>query len=219
MIDLERSLFEQAHNQRRQTDHGPMAKTLADLVRYREIIRHHQPTVLVETGTWTGASAHWFGRQMDQALPRPGRGRGDGAPPAPVVVTVDVQEATIVQGHPYTLLCPRGDSTDPELVERIRGALVPEDRVMVVLDSDHQAEHVARELDLYAPLVTPGQYLVVEDTLCRWVVGWTGKGTPADALDAFWATPASEAFELDEELEDMMPDTQHPGGWLRRRAA
>ena len=35
---------------------------------------------------------------------------------------------------------------------------------MVILDSDHTRDHVLRELELYAPFVTQGCYLVVEDT-------------------------------------------------------
>ena len=35
---------------------------------------------------------------------------------------------------------------------------------MVILDSDHSQTHVRAELEAYAPLVTPGCYLIVEDT-------------------------------------------------------
>jgi cephalosporin hydroxylase len=40
---------------------------------------------------------------------------------------------------------------------------------LVVLDSDHSAEHVRNELELYAPLLRVGDWLVVEDTN----IGWT----------------------------------------------
>ena len=35
--------------------------------------------------------------------------------------------------------------------------------VMVILDSDHRRSHVAAELELYAPLVTLGSYVLVQD--------------------------------------------------------
>ena len=36
--------------------------------------------------------------------------------------------------------------------------------VMVILDSDHSEDHVAKELEKYHSLVTKGNYLVVEDS-------------------------------------------------------
>jgi cephalosporin hydroxylase len=47
-----------------------------------------------------------------------------------------------------------------QVAERAAGA----GPVLVVLDSDHRRDHVLAELRAYAPLVTPGSYLVVEDT-------------------------------------------------------
>ena len=58
----------------------------------------------------------------------------------------------------------RGDSLSPPVLERVRRAADEAHSVMVVLDSWHGYEHVRRELAAYHALVTPGQYLVVQDT-------------------------------------------------------
>lgn len=220
MIDLEKSLYEQRHEQRRETSHGPMAKTLADLVRYKELIRATRPTLVIETGTWTGASAHWFGYQMVQ--------EGSGAGGAKLgVVTIDLHPAPGLrlfrESREGYGICPlAGSSTDRspggpwELAAGI--ASLTEMRTMVVLDSDHSAAHVLEELELYGPLVSPGCYLVVEDTITRHMAGNGGYvGSPADAVDWYLEDHAGQ-FEADDALEDLLPTTQNPGGWLRRAA-
>jgi cephalosporin hydroxylase len=58
-----------------------------------------------------------------------------------------------------------GSSTDTVVVDQVKALIGPDDKVMVVLDSDHSKDHVLAELRAYGPLVTPGQYLVVADTL------------------------------------------------------
>ena len=37
------------------------------------------------------------------------------------------------------------------------------ERVFVILDSNHGRDHVAAELEAYAPFVTPGSYIVATD--------------------------------------------------------
>lgn len=210
MIDLPGSLEDQRAGQRRDTDHGPMCKTISDLTRYVDVLRTARPQILLETGTWTGASAHWFGSQIVRV----------GGGPA-LVITIDTQptpDLLVTFDGPGYVLCPLvGSSIDPHVVALTKKIVesAGDVRVMVVLDSDHSAAHVLAELDAYAELVTPGQYLVVEDTITRHMPNQAGyDGSPADAVDTW--LPAHPAFVVDEEIEDLLPRTQHPGGWLRR---
>jgi len=43
----------------------------------------------------------------------------------------------------------------------------PAGPVLVILDSGHSREHVARELESYAPLVTKGSYIVATDGIMK----------------------------------------------------
>src|SRR5262245_14392075 len=121
--------------------HDGMLKLPADLERYEQIIVRTRPEVIVETGTWTGASAAWF---ADYGVD---------------VITVDITRP--VTGRAGVTMI-EGDSIDPDVVEKVR-RLVDRRRCMVSLDSVHDAPHVAEEIELYGSLVTPGCYLVVED--------------------------------------------------------
>lgn len=56
-----------------------------------------------------------------------------------------------------------GKSTDAHIVEAISRAAAGASRVLVLLDSDHGAQNVAREIELYCKkFVTVGSYCVVE---------------------------------------------------------
>jgi cephalosporin hydroxylase len=73
---------------------------------------------------------------------------------------------------------------------------------------------VAEELRVWADLVSPGCYLVVEDTALgtQYLPGWGGSLEAAER----WL-PAHPDFEVDRSREKFLV-TLHPGGWLRRRA-
>jgi cephalosporin hydroxylase len=57
-----------------------------------------------------------------------------------------------------------GSSTDDKIVRHVKEQISQTDKVMVILDSDHHKEHVLKELRIYGPLVTRGNYLIVEDS-------------------------------------------------------
>lgn len=87
---------------------------------------------------------------------------------------------------------------------------------LVTLDSDHDALHVEAELEAYASLVTPGSYLVVEDTAVD-VYGIDAEfypnGGPGVAVERFLERDSH--FSPDRTCERFMLG-MNPGGWLRR---
>ena len=89
---------------------------------------------------------------------------------------------------------------------------------MVLLDSNHQAHHVLEELRMYGPMVSPGSYLIVEDTHLDGVpvAPQFGPG-PMTALVQYLDSGGADLFEQDPTREVYLL-TQNPGGWLKRKA-
>ena len=83
-----------------------------------------------------------------------------------------------------------------------------------ILDSDHTEAHVSRELELLAPYVTPGSYLIVEDTNINGHPTYPTFGPgPYEAVSTFLR--AHPEFVVDTAREKFLM-TFNPGGFLRR---
>lgn len=110
-----------------------------------------------------------------------------------------------------------GSSTHPGIVEAIRSQIKDGERVLVILDSDHSKQHVLAELRAYNSFVTPGSYLIVEDTNRHGyhLAGGLPEGGPAEAVEEFMQE--NDEFEVDTSREDKFLMTFNPGGWLRRK--
>jgi cephalosporin hydroxylase len=128
------------------------------------------------------------------------------------VITIDITDRGRPPHPRITYL--RGFSTSPDIVATVKNAITPSERVMVVLDSDHSAENVRKELRTYGPLVTVGAYLVVEDTNINGHPVLTGYGPgPAEALEDFLKTDSG--FVRDPSRERFLL-TFNPGGFLKK---
>jgi len=181
----------------------PVLKNPMDLWVYQDILWARRPTLVIETGTAYGGSALWFARQFD----RLGVGH---------VVSIDVEPAPDLPSHPRITFLTRS-SLDPSLLDALRPIAAGHPRVMVVLDSDHSAGHVTAELEAYHEWVTPGQYLVVEDTNINGrpvPMTWGGGPGPGVAVDR-WLTTHPD-FARDPACERYLLKF-FPGGWLRRQ--
>lgn len=154
-------------------------KLPSDMWSYQEIIVERRVQWVVETGTRHGGATLFFADLLD-SMSANGK-----------VLSLDITHDAV---HPSARSNPRvelllGDSGSPDLSERIASRL-PEDRgpVFMILDSDHSAVHVYRELRRLVPLLRSGDYLVVEDTIVNGhpVRPEHGPG-PWEALDRFLA--------------------------------
>lgn len=181
----------------------PILKNPLDLWVFQELIWDLQPTLIIETGTAYGGSALFFA----DMLARRGQGR---------VVSVDIEPHDTLPSHPRVSYVT-GSSTDSRIVHAIWQVAATHPRVMVVLDSDHSKTHVTAELSAYAPMVTAGQFLVVEDTnidgrpiLDGWMGGQPGPGAAVDA----WLPDHPEFAP--EVLAERFMVSHYPGGWLRK---
>jgi len=130
------------------------------------------------------------------------------------VVTIDVKERPQRPAHPRITYLT-GSSTAREIVREVEDRARSADSVLVLLDSDHSEAHVREELRLYSPLVTPGSYLIVEDTNVNGhpVTFDYGPG-PMEAVETFLSERSD--FEVDRSRERLLM-TFNPEGFLRRR--
>ena len=166
----------------------PIRKYPTDLWVYEEIIRLTEPDVIVETGSFKGGSAAWFAQFAG-------------------VISVDKDPPT-TKDHWVTYL--QGDSAD--MASKVAD-LVDGQKCLVSLDSDHNAAHVLRELEAYAPIAT--DYLIVEDTAVD-AYGFDSypDGGPGVAVKT-WLREHKE-WKPDAHCDRFMLG-MNPGGWLKRK--
>lgn len=197
----------------------PIIQLPEDMVRTQEVLFAVQPDVIVETGVAHGGSLIYYAslcKAMD-------RGR---------VVGVDIEirphNRTAIEAHPLasfiTLL--EGDSVAPQTLEQVKALVKPGEKVLVLLDSCHTKAHVLNELQAYAPLVTPGSYIVATDGIMGDL-----QGAPRTQPDWSWNNPRDAAREFAAATPDFVVEepafpfnegvvteriTCWPGAFLRR---
>ena len=129
------------------------------------------------------------------------------------MVTIDIRDRASEVEH-SRLSKIVGSSADPAIRDLVLGQAPSDEPVLVILDSDHNAEHVLAELRLWGDVVTPNSYLIVEDTTINGhpVLPGFGPG-PGEAVTSFLSERPD--FTVDDSREKFLI-TWNPGGYLRR---
>jgi len=184
----------------------PLLQNPADNQEMQEVLFDIKPDVIIEAGTYAGGTALYYATIMDQFKPEC------------KIFTIDIgpriQDAPKYEVWKKHVIAITGSSTDPAIVDRVTKQIPKGAVVLVTLDSDHSKDHVYQELKIYSQLVTPGSYLVLQDTNINGhpVFKEFGPG-PMEALNEFLAE--NHEFTSDLSREKYM-DTFYPKGWLKR---
>ena len=198
----------------------PIIQLPEDLIRIQEVIYQLKPDVIIETGIAHGGSLIFYAslcKAMD-------KGRVIG-----IDIDIRPHNRNAIEIHELFPLITmvEGSSVAPEVVQQVKDMVKPDEKVLVLLDSNHTKAHVLAELEAYYSLVTLGSYIVATDGVMKDVYD-TPRGRPE------WITdhPTAAALEFvnhHPEFEIEQPNwpfsesdltgniTHWPGGWLKRK--
>jgi cephalosporin hydroxylase len=168
---------------------------------YQEIIYETRPDVIVEIGNSSGGSALYLAHLCDLL----GKGR---------IIGLDITHDKVpefVKQHPRITLIEADACQVFARVERLIGN---DERTLVIEDSSHTYENTLDALRLYSKLVKPGDYFIVEDSICHHGLSVGPNPGPYEAIEAF--VRENTDFEIDRGREHFHI-TWNPTGFLRRK--
>lgn len=198
----------------------PVIQNPEDIVRTQEVIYNVKPTVIIETGVAHGGSLILYASLF--------KGMGINGRVIGVDIEIRKHNREAIEAHelfPMITLI-EGSSTEPEIVAEVGALLKPDDRVLVILDSNHTKAHVAAELEAYYHFVSPGSYIVATDgsmemlyDVPRGTSSWI-RDNPSEAAREF--AKAHSEFSLAQpewpfnESKLKKNITHWPDAWLKR---
>jgi cephalosporin hydroxylase len=201
----------------------PVWQMPEDLLRLQQIVFEVKPKWIIETGTKFGGSAIFFSSLLKLL------GSENGG-----VITADLtrysEAVETFRSHPHAGLVRTaivGDAASEAVFDQAAAAMKgDEGSTLVFLDDNHNADHVYREMVQYSTLVTPGNYLIVADTVFEDLAG-TPVGTPTEKYpDVEKSNPRVAVNRFLSERNDFVRDERFVGkglsnfsdGFLRRVA-
>lgn len=191
----------------------PMIQLPADIVAVQEVIWKTKPDVIIETGVAWGGSILMYASLMQLY----GKGKVIG-----IDLNLHDHVKDQVMSYPFsqriTLL--KGSSTDQSILNKVKSLIKADDKVMIILDSNHTHDHVLDELRNYGPLVTKGQYALISDTIVEDIPvqthrprPWGPGNNPKTAVKAYLSEV--DRFEVDSYIDSKLLTTYCPMGYLK----
>jgi cephalosporin hydroxylase len=204
----------------------PIIQLPADIAATQEIIWEVKPTVIIETGIARGGSLVFNASQLalldlcsnESVSISQSKRRCIG-----IDIDIRSHNRSEIESHALApmIILVEGSSLDSDVVGQVATMIKPEDRVLVILDSNHTYHHVKQELEHYSKLVTSGSYLIVHDTGIEYASedlfenrDWGKGNNPLTAVKEFLTK--NEKFNIDKHISDKLLITSSPEGYLKK---
>ncbi|MCA0406330.1 MAG: cephalosporin hydroxylase family protein, partial [Proteobacteria bacterium] len=140
-------------------------------------------------------------------------------------IDIDIREHNrkAIEAHPlaHHLHLVQGSSVASETVDQVKALAKGHQKIMVFLDSMHTHDHVLKELQAYAPLVSKGSYCVVFDSFVEDMPAdlfpdrpWSPGDNPKTALHEYLKT--NKDFVIDKSVEGKLMVSVAADGFLKR---
>lgn len=191
----------------------PIIQTAEDMIIMQEIIFDVKPDFILEMGIAHGGSLIYYASLLKML----GRGRVIG-------IDIDIREhnKNLLEKHPMIdrIELIQASSVSKNTYNIIRRKIPQKAKVIVILDSNHEREHVLKEMELYSSLVSKNSYLVVCDTITSQFVGLRHSkkdfttNNPMEAVNIFMKKYPKK-FVIDNAREKLYI-TYFPKGFLKR---
>lgn len=198
----------------------------------QELIWQIKPDLIIETGIAHGGSLIFSASMLAQLdiceaieagvsfNPRESRRKVLG-----IDIDIRAHNRAAIEAHPMAtrIQMIQGSSIAPDTVAQVHAIAADHSRVLVCLDSNHTHDHVLAELEAFAPLVNPGSYCVVFDTIIEDMPEsmfpdrpWGPGNNPKTAVREYLKTHPE--FEIDQGIPHKLLITVAPDGFLRRKS-
>lgn len=209
----------------------PIFQYPQDIVQVQELIWKIKPDLIIETGIAKGGSMILSASMMlllDIEKTKKTNKAVDFSNPKRKVLGIDVdirkENHERIISHPFYnyIQMIKGSSIDDKVTDEVRRVSKGYEKVLVLLDSNHTKEHVLKELEAYANLVSIGSYCVVFDTIIEDVTNrelfsdrpWHPGNSPKNAVDEFMS--GNKMFKIDHKINEKLLVSVAPNGYLKR---
>jgi cephalosporin hydroxylase len=208
----------------------PLIQLPQDMAALQELVWSVKPDLIIEAGIAHGGSLIMhasFLAMLDYCDAVEAGEPLDVKDPKRRVLGLDIDirshNRAAIEAHPMSnrIDMIQGSSISNEVIEQVRKRANDHQCVLVILDSNHTHEHVLAELEAYAPLVSPGSYCVVFDTLLEDMPDslihdrpWKKGNNPKTAVREF--LEAHPEFKIDKDIDNKLLISVAPDGYLKR---